>query len=159
MNMNKSKCLVTNIWFIPLLLLAICPPASSSEIETLATGSIELLIPGTTRNLTVTQENDFPLGVNQMLIFVTGYGGVSITLSKQDTEGDLLVLSGVALSSARVIPFIRFGRTRVNLNAAIEIGSEGFPFGLIWLSSWISPPLPEAPGNNYNVTLVGNLTF
>jgi len=71
----------------------------------------------------------------------------------------LLVLSGVAISSAGVIPFVRFGRTRVNLNAAIEIGSEAFPYGIIWLSSWISPPVPVAPGNAYNVTLVGNLPF
>lgn len=158
--MKKNKYHAIYLGLSLLMLLALCPPASSSSaIDALATSSVELLIPGTTRNLTVAQENDFPLGVNQMLIFVTGYGGVSISLSKQDTEGDLLVMSGVAISSAGVIPFIRFGRTRVNLNAAIEIGNESFPFGIIWLSSWISPPVPEAPGNTYNIMLVGNLTF
>ena len=57
------------------------------------------------------------------------------------------------------MPFYKVGKTDVTLEAAIEIGNEGSPCGIIWVASWIKPPLPESPDNQYTLTLRSFLTF
>ena len=79
--------------------------------------------------------------------------------TEANTVDNMLVLTGIGISSAGVMPFYKFGRTDVILEAAIQIGYEGAPSGLIWVSSWINPPLPESPDNQYTLTLSSYLTF
>ena len=136
-------------------------PLGAIELEPLALPRFEILIPGKTRIIQVEQQLDYPQDFSQILIMAIGYGGVSISVAKEegDTVDNMLVLTGIGISGAGIIPFYKFGRTGVILNASIEIGNEGFPFGIIWVSSWINPPLPEPPDNQYTLTLSSFLTF
>ena len=86
-----------------------------------------------------------------ILILVAGYGGVSITLRKIDTEGDLLVLTGTGVSSRGIAPVFKFGITEVTLTEAVEIGDEHSPYGLLWILSWVDSHTHNPP---YNYTLV-----
>ena len=61
----------------------------------------------------------------------------------ETSEGDLLIISGWALSSAGIVPIVKFGRSRVSLVAGAEIGSERYPTGIMWFSSWIAGPIEE----------------
>ena len=136
-------------------------PLNAFEVKPLALPRFEILIPGKTRIIEVAQELDYPQDLSQILILVIGYGGVGIRMRQNDevTVENELVLTGVGVSSAGIIPFYNFGRTHVILEAAIEIGNEGSPCGLIWVSSWIKPPLPKSPDNQYTLTLSSYLTF
>ena len=107
---------------------------------------VEVLTPGVTRNFTITQYNNFPQDFSFFLVFLIGYGPVQISMSSSEdetSEGDLLVISGWALSSAGIAPIIKFGRSRVSLVAGAEIGSERYPTGIMWFSSWIASPIEE----------------
>ena len=104
---------------------------------------VEVLTPGVIRNFTITQYNDFPQDFSFFLVFLIGYGPAQITLSKNDTEDDLLVINGWGLSSAGIVPIIKFGRSRVNLTVSVEIGSDRNPTGIMWFSSWIASPIEE----------------
>lgn len=112
---------------------------------------VEIIIPGTTRTIEIIQNYNFPLDIGDFLIFVVGYGGVSITLRKVDTEGDLLIFAGLGISSAGVVPFLKFGITEVALTEAVEIGDQYLPYGLLWISSWVDSSLHSPP---YHYTLV-----
>ena len=113
---------------------------------------LEIITPGMTRTIEITQNYNFPQDFSQFLILVVGYGGLSITLRKVDTEGDLLILTGVGVSTAGVIPVFKFGVTEVTLTESVEIGNERSPYGLLWISSWVNSPTNDPP-YNYTMTL------
>ena len=58
-----------------------------------------------------------------------------------DEKTYLLVISGWALSSASIVPLMKFGKSRVSLVAGIEIGSKRYSTGIMWFSSWIANPI------------------
>ena len=136
-------------------------PLYAFEVKPLALPRFEILIPGKTRYIEVEQQLDYPQDFSQILILAIGYGGVSIRMTQNegDTVDNMFVLTGIGISSAGIMPFYKFGKTDVTLEAAIEIGNERAPYGLIWVSSWINPPLPEFPDNRYTLTLSSYLTF
>lgn len=136
-------------------------PLYAFEVKPLALPRFEILIPGKTRIIEIEQKLDYPQDFSQILILAIGYGGVSISIRQNDgvTVDNMFVLTGFGISSAGIIPFYRFGKTEVVLEAAIEVGNERAPFGLIWVASWINPPLPESPDNQYTLTLSSYLTF
>ena len=104
---------------------------------------VEVLTPGVTRNFSITQFNNFPQDFSFFLVVLIGYGPVSINLSSStaSTDGDLFVISGMGISPAGIIPFLKFGRADVALAVGIEIGNEWSPYGLLWFSSWIATPI------------------
>ncbi len=107
---------------------------------------IEVLTPGVIREITITQYNNYPQDFSFFLVFLIGYGPAQIsmsTLAYEETEGHLQVLNGWALSSAGAVPFVKFGRSRVDLAVGVEIGSERYPTGIMWFSSWIAGPIEE----------------
>ncbi len=126
---------------------------SAFETEALMP-QIEIITPGMTRTIEITQNYEFPQDFSQFLILVVGYGGLGITLRKVDTVGDLLMLTGVGVSSAGVVPVFKFGVTKVTLSESVEIGNERSPYGLVWLSSWVDSTVNDPP---YSYTLT--LTF
>ena len=121
------------------------------EINAL-TPHTEVLIPGVTMSIEVTQHHDYPQDFSMFTALLIGYGPVKISLSKEETAGDLLVITGLGISSAGIRPFLKFGRTNVNLDVTVEIGSEQFPNGLLLFSSWMTQPADE-PDNTYTITL------
>ena len=136
-------------WVILSILVFISCPAFAFETEALIP-QIEILTPGITRTIEITQNYKFPQDFGQFLILVVGYGGISMTLRKVDTEGDLLILTGVGVSSAGIVPVFKFGITEVTLKEAVEIGNEQSPYGLVWISSWVDSSVNDPP---YNYTL------
>ena len=113
----------------------------------------EILIPGVIRTIEITQNYKFPQDFSQLMILAIGYGPLVITLyQKEPVEEDFLVLTGVGVSAAGVIPVFKFGITQVVLTASVEIGNERSPYGLVWLSSWVSSSANDPP-YNYTMTL------
>ena len=140
-----------NGWIILSLFVFSSCPTFAFETEALIP-SIEIFTPGMTRTMEITQNYKFPQDSSQFLILAIGYGGLSITLRKVDTVGDLLVLTGLGISSAGIVPIFRFGITGVTLTEAVEIGSESSPFGLLWITSWVDSPAADPP-YSYTLTL------
>ena len=150
---------VTYNWtIISLLILIICSPALALEPHAV-TPHIEILTPGLTKTIEITQENNFPQDFSQFIVFLVGAGPVSITLSKQTPVGDLVRLTGLAISSAGIRPFMKFGSAAITFNLGIQNGNERSPYGLLVFSSWIDEPsggIDDATGessNTYTVTL------
>jgi hypothetical protein len=148
--MKKVLSHLTHSWVIVVILFFSICPALALETNALIP-SIEILTPGMGRSITITQNYDFPQGSNQFLVLLIGSGVVGITLSKYDTEGDLLVMTGAGISSAGIVPFFKRGKTSVYLDVGIEIGDEHSPYGLVWFSSWIDKPDEE--DNTYDISL------
>ena len=152
-----NRLINTLIVFAALMCFA--NPGRAAEIEPLQKNHFVLLMPGITRTVNIIQDSDFPTGISNTLVLALGYGGVSIEWSESNNDdGDLLVLSGVSLSSAGIIPFVKFGRTPIQIRASIEIGTAGFPFGLIWISSSVRSTVTD-PSHSYQLRLTANLTF
>ena len=137
-------------WGILSLIFLCSYPALAFETEALIP-HLEVIIPGMTRTLEITQSYDFPQDFNNLFLVVLGYGGLSITLRKVDTEGDLLTMAGLGISPAGIVPMFKFGTTQVTLSEAIEIGSEYSPYGIAWIVSWVESPHHTPP---YHYTLI-----
>ena len=115
---------------------------------------IELITPGITRIIDITQAQKFPGEFSHFLILILGHGKFTINMSSisNDAEGkvipgDQLVFAGIGISSAGVIPFFKYGVTHVLLKESIEIGNESFPFGVVWFICWMdsteNEPVPK----------------
>ncbi|KPJ61733.1 MAG: hypothetical protein AMJ42_01065, partial [Deltaproteobacteria bacterium DG_8] len=132
--MEKVISLLTcSCIFLSILALSSFP-TFALETEALIP-HIEILTPGVTRTVEITKIYNFPQDFGHFLILVVGYGGVSITLRKIDTEGDFLFLAGIGISSVGIVPVFKFGVTEVTLTEAVEIGDQSSPYGLLWILS------------------------
>jgi hypothetical protein len=135
------------IYITTALLTTICIASSVCAFQPTAIDPhVELITPGVTRSITITQYNTYPQDFSFFLVFLIGYGPARIsmsTLTYEATEGHLLVLNGWALSSAGAVPIMKFGRSMVDLVVGVEIGDERYPSGIIWFSSWIAGPIEE----------------
>ena len=141
------------VFYIAVLCTIFCVVSPVSAFQTTALKPyVEVLTPGVTRAFTITQYHSFPQDFSFFLVFLIGYGPAKITLSKDDTEDDLLVIKGWGISSAGVVPIIKFGRSRVSLEASVNIGNERYPSGIIWFSSWIASPIEEE--TTYELSIV-----
>ena len=143
--------------------LAVLPfyQASAFETRALVLPRVELITPGMSRTIRITQESRFPQGVNRLVIVALGYGGITITMQQDpdsNLEGDLLMMTGMGMSSAGIVPVFKFGIVDVTLTAAIEIGNMQSPFGIIWLSSWVHSATSNPP-YKYQLDLTASLGF
>ena len=150
--MKKALVHLIAGWGVVSILVSSSFPAFAAETDEMIP-AIEIFTPGMTRTITITQNRAFPLEYHQILILLAGYGGVSISVSKNDTEGDPLILAGLAVSSAGVVPFLKYGVTHVTLREGIEIGNERAPYGLLWIASWVNLSVYDPPYNTYTLTL------
>ena len=136
-----------------ILTIAFIYPATAPAFEVNAlTPHVEVLTPGVTRNLTVTQYADFPQDFSPFIVFLIGYGPFKISLSKAAAVGDRLVINGLGISPAGIVPFYKSGKADVDLVVSVEIGNERYPYGMVLFSSWISGTVTE-PDNTYDITL------
>jgi len=157
--MNRTLSSIKTWVIIVCFLFLSFSPASASEPEGLIP-SIEIITHGMKRSIDISQTQNFPLDFNQHLILALGYGYMSILLSNIDQkDSNFIVLTGVSISSAGIIPFFTSGVTNVVLRTFVDIGEENFPYGLVWFSSWIyslsDDPASDTdnPPYKYNLTL------
>jgi hypothetical protein len=149
--MNRKRSLIKYAWMLLSIIVTYCGQAYGQEPLALIP-RLEILTPGMTRTIPITQEAPFPQGASQVAVFLIGSGPLSIRLtSGTGSEGDLLVLSGFGISSAGFIPFFKWGYTAVAFNVGIKIGDDRFPYGMLLFSCWLAEP--EAPYNTYNLTI------
>ena len=135
-----------------ILVFSSCP-IFAFETEALVLPRVEILIPGVVRTIEITQDYKFPQEFNQIVILALGYGPLGLTLyQKEPIEGGSLVLTGVGVSAAGVIPIFKFGVTQVTLKASVEIGNERSPYGLLWIASWINSSVNDPP-YSYTMTI------
>ncbi len=144
--MKKVLSHFAPVWLVLSIQLFSCYPTYAIETEAFIP-QIEILIPGMTRKVEITQNYSFPQDFGHFLILVMGYGGVSMTLSKTDTEGDFIIFTGAGISSAGIAPFLKFGTTSVTLREAVEIGDQWLPYGLLWIVSWVDSPEQDLPSH------------
>ena len=134
--------------------------AAAFEPQAVVLPDVELITPGMIRTINITQENRFPL-VNRLLIVGLGYGGIRITMqpdSENTQEGDFLIMTGMGISSAGIVPIIKFGEVNVTLTAEVGIGTAQYPFGIIWLSSGVHSTTNDPP-YVYQLVLRASLGF
>lgn len=154
-----KKILIISI--LPLMLsLAFTSPGIASALETTAlVPHVEILTPGVTRTIIITQTADYPQDFSPFIVFLIGYGPFKISLSKDESVGDRLKMNGVGISPAGLIPFLKSGKADVDLVVSVEIGNERSPYGMVLFSSWVSGTViqePDSEGvyhNTYTVTL------
>ncbi len=132
-------------------------PTFAFETKAIVVPRVEILIPGVTRIIEITQDYKFPQDFNQIIILVIGYGPLIINMTPTATEetspeGNLLMLTGMGVSAAGVIPVFKFGVTKGFLKASVEIGNERSPYGLLWISSWVDSSVNDPP-YSYTISL------
>jgi len=150
--MKTRRSRIKHAWVLLSILLMISSQAFGQEPMALIP-RLEILTPGMTRTITISQDTPFPQGVSQFVVLVIGSGPLSISLSTVEAEvgeENLLVLCGIGISSAGFFPFFKRGYTDVSFNVGIEIGDERFPYGMVLFSCWLKDP--EEP-STYNLTI------
>lgn len=162
--MKKIPSCSIAMWIILSIAVFTGHPLPAAEIEPHAATQVEVLMPGILeRTIEITQSSSYPEGVSYLLIIVLGYGGISITWDQTPSEGQsnfldgTLFLTGVGISAAGIIPVLKFGKTPITMKDVVTIGTEGLPFGIIWLASWVDSP--NEPPYDYELQLSASLTF
>ena len=149
--MNRKRSLIKYAWMLLSVMVMISGSALGQEPLALIP-RLETLTPGMTRDIEITQEAPFPQGISQFVVLLIGSGPLTITLSSgEGSVGDLLVLSGIGISHAGLIPFFKWGYTAVTFDVGIQIGNDRFPYGMLLFSCWLAEP--EAPYNTYYLTI------
>jgi hypothetical protein len=149
--MNRKRSFIKYAWMLLSVMVMIGGQAFGQEPTALML-RMETLTPGMTRDIEITQEAPFPQGVSQFVVLLIGSGPASITLSSAEgSVGDLMVLSGIGISRAGLIPFLKWGYTAVTFEVGIQIGNDRFPYGMLLFSCWLAEP--EAPYNTYYLTI------
>jgi hypothetical protein len=147
--------------FLLFLLVISNYQAFAFEPQAFVLPHLEIIIPGVTRTITVTQEDLYPQGIYQMAIVTIGYGGITIAMIPSETlqEGSLLMLEGMGISSSGIVPVLKFGKTDGTLTASVETGSERSPLGFVWLSSWVYSTAYDPPFEyQLSITAYGGLS-
>ena len=158
--MKKLNYSIVFIGIVVVMVVLTNAHTIAFEPQALVLPQVELITPGMSRTINITQEYPFPQ-VKQLLIVALGYGGVTITMqqSPEDVqEGNLLMMTGMGISSAGIIPILKIGVVDVTLTAPIEIGSSQAPFGIIWISSWTYSAINDPP-YTYQLVLTASLGF
>ena len=148
--MKKTLSLIKHAGVLLSVVVIISGYGFGQEAMALIT-RLEVITPGMTRTIPITQESPFPQGVSQFLALIIGSGPFAISISPEEVaEGNLMVLCGIGISSAGFFPFFKRGYTDVSFDVGIEIGDEKFPYGIAFFSCWLQEP--EEP-STYNLTI------
>ena len=150
--MKKIVNGVVRSLMVGAILIGICLQVAAYETDD-STLQTEILTKGVNRTITV-QGNNYPEDFSQFLVVVLGAGVVDVTLSKQDTQGDLIGFTGMGISALGVFPFFRAGVTGVSMTEGVYTGTRNSPFGLLWITTWIISSDGVPP---FEYTLVLNL--
>jgi len=134
--MQKPLRYVTACWVIVSVLVFCGYPVFALETEGWIP-QIEILTPGMRRTFDITQEQNFPFEFSQFLVLALGHGTLAISLTNTDNkDGYFLILAGVGISAAGIIPVFKWGITKVQFNPKVTIGNELSPYGALWISFW-----------------------
>ena len=126
-----------------LATLLVCTTAVHAEVD-LGITNVLTILPGATRVVEIKQTDLFPFGCPNYLILVLGQGTLGLSVLKDDVSGDIIFMTGAAVSAGETIPFFRIGRSMGMVSQILEIGSSDEPYGLVWVYCGIalSPNTP-----------------
>jgi hypothetical protein len=92
-----------------------------------------VVLPGATDVVEVVQTASFPL-CPQFLIFLGGQGSLGISLRNDASDSkEMIFMLGLASSSAGNFPIYRLGASEGMISQIVEIGSNRYPYGFVWL--------------------------
>ena len=95
--------------------------------------NVVTILPGATRVIEIKQPRLFPFGCPNYLVLVLGQGTLGISVQKDDLSGDIIFMTGVAVSNGETTPFFRIGRSMGMVDQILEIGTSDEPYGLVWV--------------------------
>jgi len=86
----------------------------------------------------VVQTAAFPL-CPQFFIFLGGTGSLGISLRNDASDSkEMIFMLGFASSSAGNFPIYRLGASEGMISQIVEIGSDSYPYGFVWLYCGVS---------------------
>ena len=122
------------------LLIGVCALVCSATGVAPASAQVDLgitnvvtILPGATRVIEIKQATLFPLGCPNYLVLVLGQGTLGLSVKKDDLSGDIIFMTGAAVSNGATVPFFRIGRSMGMVDQILEIGSDDEPYGLVWV--------------------------
>ena len=95
--------------------------------------NVRVVLPGATDVIDVVQTASFPL-CPQFFIFLGGTGSLGISLRNDASDSkEIIFMLGLASSSAGNFPIYRLGASEGMISQIVEIGSNRYPYGFVWL--------------------------
>ena len=92
--------------------------------------------------------------VHVLNAIVLGSGELGIGMEKSDRGGELIMMTGVAISlTGGASNFFKAGFTPNALSVAIEIGDENTPNGFLFLMTAVLPSLGKVGEGEYSIEL------
>jgi hypothetical protein len=92
-----------------------------------------VVLTGATDVIEVVQTASFPL-CPQFLIFLGGQGSLGISLRNDASDSkEIIFMLGFASSAAGNFPIYRLGASEGMISQVVEIGSNSYPYGFVWL--------------------------
>ncbi len=100
--------------------------------------NVRVVLPGATEVIDVVQTASFPL-CPQFFIFLGGTGSLGISLRNDASDSkEIIFMLGLASSSAGNYPIYRLGASEGMISQIVEIGSNQYPYGFVWLYCGVS---------------------
>ena len=87
-------------------------------------------------------------------VVILGSGELGIAMEKSDTGGELIMMTGVAISSGgATTPFFKAGFTPNVLSQSVEIGDETNPNGFLFMITGVLFSLGKVEEGSYSIEL------
>ncbi len=127
----RTKHILNSILLTCSLLLLFYGEGSAETVSDLV--NVRVVLSGATDVIDVVQTAAFPL-CPQFFIFLVGEGSFGISLKNDATASkETMFMLGVASSGAGTVPIYRLGTSKGMISQIVEIGSDRYPYGFVWL--------------------------
>lgn len=117
-------CLVASI------MLCIC---SSAYGATTGTVNVQVLVPGMTKTIELSQQQTLPLGCPHFFVLTIGSGFLGMSVKKDDVAGDVIFMTGLVSAGGEVTPVHRVSVSTGMIDQIVEIDGDATTLGFIWL--------------------------
>ena len=156
---------IFSLWAVSLLFFNPVPSYSSQTFETEGVNATDLkpntgydfkiISSGETKYIDVITRRLIGLGdMHTLNLVVLGSGELGIGMEKSDTGGELVMMTGVAISLyGTVTPIFKMGFTPNALSEIVEIGVESTPNGFLFLVTGVLFSLGKVGEGEYSIEL------
>lgn len=120
---------ITSTLFAAIALFTV----NAANAATTGPFNVQVLLPGMTKTIKLSQQQTLPLGCPQFFILTIGNGFLGISVKKDDVVGDAIFMTGFVSAGGKVTPVQRVGISTGMIDQIVEIDGDASTLGFVWL--------------------------
>jgi len=155
---SKGRHICIFMWLLASFLLMVSSYSSVADAIAVKPNTgydFKIISSGETKFIDVVTGGLLSLGdVHILNVVALGSGELGIGMEKSDTGGELIMMTGVAISlNGTVTPIFKMGFTPNALSESVEIGDESTPNGFLFLVTGVLFSLGKVSEGEYSIEL------